>query len=286
MSLDTVQTYKDYFVAEVHRLYESNKTLRQFVTLKTGVEGKTAQFPVAGGGIAVPAARGKNITPMNQAREMVMANLSGWDAYDYVYGIDQLKISYDDISVTAAACLAAINRREMQLILDAIKDKCSSANDNVLDENDIFTVDVLSSAKEYFDDNNVDEEDRYIALTAHQQRQLRDDARGIDSDTLNDVKAWLRGTLPVLYGFHLQTISGKLKEGGLPASGSGASAKHGSLAWHKQAVGLAVCLDKKASMDWIPEKKGYFTGMTYDAGAVGIDKLGLLRVNTLDTASV
>ena len=68
---------------------------------------------------------------------------------------------------------------------------------------------------------------------------------------------------------------GDRTEGGLAVDGS---SDRTCLAWHKNACGLAINMDKKTEINYIAEKSSFLVNSMFSAGSVGIDSEGIVEI--------
>ncbi len=267
----------DSFDAEVHIAYQGIKSLRDKVRKKTGVIGNTHRFPKAGKGVATQHNRGNDVVAMNAGRDKVTATLEDWEAFDYEDKFDVHKSNIDDRKIIAENTVKAIGRREDQLIIDAME---AGANVAMQVDNSSAAMDVddLIAAAQLLDENNVPEDERYIAVGTKQKAQLLKTTEITNADYAT-VKALVHGSINSFMGFEFTTI-GARDEGGLPVATNVRTAFY----WHKSSIGLAIGMELETMVDWIPQKVQYQVGATYSAGAVAIDDEGFGEILTLDTA--
>lgn len=279
MTQATKDVFIDSFDSLVHEAYQGRKSLKLTVRNKTGVIGSTHKFPKAGRGVATQHNRGNDVVAMNAGRSRVTATLEDWNAFDYSDVMDLNKINFDDKKIIANNTIAAIERREDQLIIDAIYADYAGGNTKIGDGTAAFSVDYIRTAGYTFDENNIPMEGRCIAFTAKQKEQLLNETEATSSD-YNSVKTLVMGEIDTFYGFKFITI-GYREEGGLPSLGTN---KELALAYHKDAVGLAIGKDMTTMVDWVAEKLSWQIGCVYSAGAVVIDNEGVVGIDTLATA--
>jgi hypothetical protein len=74
-------------------------------------------------------------------------------------------------------------------------------------------------------------------------------------------------------GFKFHVI-GTRAEGGLP----GVAADRIAFAYHKPAIGLAVGIEMKTSIDWIAQKTSWLANGIYKAGSVAREPQGIVKI--------
>jgi len=282
MSREVSEVFITGFDAEVHRAYQALGGLRDSVRVKTGVVGSSYRFPKSGKGVATQHNGGNDVTAMNLDFTKVEAIMEDWEAFDYVDIYDIEKINFDEKKEIAYNTANAIKRREDQLIIDALYTSYSVGDTTtyVGDGSAVFSLDLVRSASSRMNDKNVPSENRSIIYSANQQQAFLGETETSSSD-YNTVKALVAGEIKTFYGFDF-TVIGSREEGGLPVPDTGEIM---AFAYHKQAIGLAIGMDKRASVDWIAEKRSWLVGCDYSAGSVLIDGEGVQGIRTLAAAS-
>lgn len=266
------------FDSEVKQAYQGMSQLRGTVRTKTGVVGSSVKFNKLGKGVAAIRIPGTDVTPMNLVYAPVTATLVDWNASEYSDIFNQAKVNFNDRQELAQAIAAAMGRRFDQTIIDAMV--AASAPETVTE--DIGGTDTglniakLVAAKKALDANNVPPGDRHILMHANQLADLLGTTQVTSAD-YNSVKALVRGELDTYLGFQFHTI-GDRDEGGLAV----VSNERPVFAWHKSAVGLAIGIDIRTTIDWVPEKRSWLVSADFSAGAVAIDEEGLVEISAYE----
>jgi len=128
----------------------------------------------------------------------------------------------------------------------------------------------LRKASSVLSDKGVPESDRYIAYTAADRESLMGEEEATSSD-YNTVKALVNGDIDSFVGFKFKLIETR-EEGGLPANTV--------FAWHKAAVGYAVGIDMKTTVDWIAQKTSWLCNGMLKSGAVAREGRGIVKLTT------
>jgi hypothetical protein len=89
------------FDSEVKHEYQGMKTLRECVTVRTGVVGESYKFTRMGKGLANQKASQADVTPMDITHSRQMATLSNWNAPEYTDIFDQAEVNFDEKSELA-----------------------------------------------------------------------------------------------------------------------------------------------------------------------------------------
>lgn len=269
------------FDAEVKQAYQGMGILRGSVRLRTGIIGSTHRFPKMGKGTASKRISQTDVVPMNIAHTKATATLEDWNAPEYTDIFDQQKVNYDERAELAEVIAGAIGRREDQLILDAID--AASTTLTVATTVGGTSATGLNTAKfrrarRLLNQQGVPKgkSDRCFVVSTIGMEQLLgdDDANTVDK---NVIKALYDGEIDVWLGFTIKEMEDR-DEGGLPL----ASTTRTSYAYHRSAVGLAVGIDFRTEINYIPHKTSWLANGIFAAGSVGIDALGIVEVSTIE----
>ena len=134
-----------------------------------------------------------------------------------------------------------------------------------------FSTDKIISAKKTLVANNVSGA-LHGVIEAEGLADLLGDEEATSADYQN-VKALVTGEIDTFMGFKVHVI-GTRSEGGLPKSGSTQS----SFFFDRDAVGLAVGIDMKTTVDYIPERVSHLCTGMLKAGAVVREPQGNIKV--------
>lgn len=264
------------FDAQVKAAYQAVAKLRRHVRLRTGITGKTHKFSKAGRGVAtLRGAPSSDVVPMNTSFAHIDCSLTDWNAPEYTDIFLQQGTNVEERAVIAANVAAAIGRREDQLILDALD--AANASANIAHGSTGLTDAKMRRAQALFDARAVPIGKRKMAISARAKEDLLGDARFSSRDYVESYVI-RTGMLPQIYGFDIEVIEDR-DEGGLPL----ASTTRTNYAWDADAVGLAVGMESGVTVDWVPEKTSHLVNKLYTAGAVAIDTVGVLEIETTES---
>jgi len=269
------------FDSEVKHEYQGMRTLRETVTVRTGVVGDAYKFTRMGKGLANQKASQADVTPMDISHGRQTANMENWNAPEYTDIFDQAEVNFDEKSELATTIAKAIGRREDQLVIDALAAvSFVTTNDEDPDTGRIFDISAtrnfdltsIRSAVAHLDDIEAEEGDRHIVLRAEAMQQLLKDTEVTSSD-FNTVKALVNGDLETYMGLKFHKI-GTRKEGGLP----GVAADRTAFVYMKSAIGLAIGIDMKTTIDWIAQKTSWLANGMFKAGSVAREAQGIVKI--------
>ncbi len=264
------------FDSEVKHAYQGMGNLRNCVTIRTGVTGESYKFTRMGSGIANQKASQADVTPMDIEHARQTAILSNWNAPEYTDIFDAAEVNFDEKTELAQTIAKALSRREDQLIIAAMDSVTYVNSKPTIDQGTSvslgspFNVAALRKASSVLSDKGVPESDRYIAYTAADRESLLGEEKAASSD-YNTVKALVNGDIDSFVGFKFKLIETR-EEGGLPANTV--------FAWHKAAVGYAVGIDMKTTVDWIAQKTSWLCNGMLKSGAVAREGRGIVKLTT------
>lgn len=269
------------FHSEVKHAYQAQMMLRGTVRTKYAQGAETVKFPKLGKGVASPrTAPSSNVTPMNLTYSQATVTMSDWNASEYSDIFNQAKVNFEDRQELVKAIGAAMGRRYDQLIIDALV----AATPTHQVSNDIGTTDSdwniakLVELKKKFDAGNVPPTGRHLLLHANGLAALLGTTQITSSDYAS-VKALVRGEVDTFLGFQFHMM-GDRDEGGLPKSTNTRT----NFAWHENAVGIAIGLDIRSTIDWIPEKRSWLVSSDFSGNGVVIDADGVGEIATEEPA--
>ncbi len=274
------------FDAEVKHQYQGKAKLRPTITIRTGVTGEAYKFTRMGSGLANQKATQADVTPMDISHARQTATLTNWLAPEYTDIFDQATVNFDEKQELAATIAKALGRREDQLVIDAMSSiTYATTNDEdpdtglVIDVSatENFSLDLLRSASEHYNDIEADSDERHIAIRAAALAQLLKDTE-VTSTDYNSVKALVNGELNTYMGFNIHII-GTRKEGGLP----GVAADRVAYCWHKPAIGIAIGIDMKTTVDWVAQKTAWLCNGMLKAGSVAREPQGIVKLQYNET---
>lgn len=270
------------FDARVKQAYQGSGLLRSTVELADNIVGATHRFHKMGRGMATKRIDQTDVIPMNIMHGNATAVLEDWNAAEYTGIFNQQKVPYKEQDKLAFIIAAAIGRREDQLILDALD---AAATPNVVDT-DVggagtgLNTAKVRRAKKLMDKVGVPrgKGERTLVISADGLEELLgdDDQNTIDK---NMVKSLYDGEISHWVGFEFVQMEDR-EEGGLPKTGNVRT----SYAYHKQAVGLAVGINFRTEVNYIPVKTSYLANGIFSGGAVAIDAEGIVEIETTEAA--
>jgi len=263
------------FDSMVKHAYQGTGLLKPAVTIRNNVVGDTYKFRRMGKGLANQKSTSDLVTPMNVAHEFKTATLTNWNAPEYTDIFDQADVNFDEKQELASTIADAIGRRCDQLVIDALDGSTPDAAD-IVHGGVSLTMAKIIAAQVSLRGQNVQNSNLYAAVNAAGLGGLLNDEKATSSD-YQTVKALVSGDVNSLAGFQF-IILGDRTEGGLSVTGNTVD----SWFFQRDAVGLAIGIDMKTSVDWVPERTSYLCNGMLKAGSVVRDNGGLVKVEYKD----
>lgn len=283
MSRNLTANEQASFDRRVKAAYEKGGLLRATVEIADNVVGSTHRFHKMGKGLATRRIDQTDVIPMNITHGNATATLEDWNAAEYTGIFNQQKVPYKEQDKLAEIIANAIGRREDQLILDAL----DAAATTLTVDNDVGGTDTgLNTAKcrrarRLLNEKGVPKSkgERCMLISSEGMEQLLgdDDANTVDK---NVIKALYDGDISHWVGFDFIEIEDR-DEGGLPKDGSN---DRTNFAYHKASTGIAVGINMRTEVNYIPVKTSYLANGIFSAGSVAIDAEGIVEVTTRETA--
>jgi len=280
MSRNLTTNEQASFDARVKAAYESGMTLRSTVEIADNIVGSTHRFHKIGKGMATRRIDQTDVIPMNIVHGNATATLEDWNAAEYTGIFNQQKVPYKEQDKLATTIAMAIGRREDQLIIDAL----DAAATTLVVDTDVGGVNSgLNTAKCRRTRRLMNEQavpkgkgDRCFVISSEGMEQLLGDS---DANTVdkNTIKALYDGEIAHWVGFDFIEMDER-DEGGLPKAGNDRT----NFAYHKASTGLAVGINMRTEVNYIPVKTSYLANGIFSAGSVAIDALGIAEITTTE----
>jgi hypothetical protein len=275
MSTSISTSFVTIFDAEVKQAYQNDRALAGTVRERSGVQGNTYKFNKLGSGVANLHIPQSDVTPMNLTHTQATATMSDFNAAEYSDIFTNGKVLFDERAELVKAVSMAVGRRMDQLVIDALDGAGTSLTvaNSIGGSNTNLNVDKVLETKKKMDQQGVPAEDRFFLCHANNMAAFLDDS-DVKTIDVNTTKALAQGTVDSFLGFKFIMV-GDRTEGGLAVDGS---SDRTCLAWHKNACGLAINMDKKTEINYIAEKSSFLVNSMFSAGSVGIDTAGIVEV--------
>ena len=281
MATSISTSFVTLFDAEVKQAYQEDRALAGATRERAGVKGNTYKFNKLGSGVANLHIAQSDITPLNLTHSLASATLSDYNAAEYSDVFTAGKVLFDERAELVKALSMAIGRRMDQLVIDAVDGASTSLTvaNSIGGSNTNLNIEKVAQTKKLLDTKGVPAEDRYFLCHANNMGAFLQESQ-VGSFDYNTSKALALGQVDTFLGFKFIQI-GDRDEGGLAIDGS---SDRTCLAWHKNAVGLALNMDRKTEINYVAEKASWLVNSMFSAGSVGIDANVIVEITCRDTA--
>ncbi len=263
------------FDSLVKHAYSGMGLLKPSVTVRNNVVGETYKFRKMGTGLANQKSTADLVTPMDVTHEVQTATMQNWNAPEYTDIFDQAEVNFDEKQELATTIAGALSRREDQLIIDVMN---GASPTEIAEGTTGLTMAKVIEASTTLRKQNVPSTDLHAAINGDGLKGLLNDTQATSSD-FQTVKALVSGDIDTLAGFNIHVV-GTRTEGGLTVGSNVVD----SYFYHRDAVGLAIGIEMKTSIDYIPERTAFLCNGMLKAGAVVRDADGIIRVKYKDNA--
>ena len=260
------------FDDDVKHAFQTAGSLRNTVTIRNGVVGDIYKFRKMGKGTANQKASQADVTPMDVTHSLISCTLENWNAPEYTDIFDSAEVNFDEQRELAQTIAGALGRRLDQLIIDALGAEASPAGTIAHGSAGMTVAKVVTAAKN-LNDKGVPGEGRHFAINADGLEDLLNIATVTSAD-YNSVRLLMSGEMDTWMGFKWHMIETR-GEGGLTVSGGTTE----GFAWHESAIGLAIGIDIKSEVNYVPQKTSWLCNGVLKAGSVSRDGDGSVSVS-------
>lgn len=279
----TTNAARASYADDVKLAYQGAGYLRDTVTVKSGVQSQSYFFRRFGATVAYQHTTSDLITPADAQHNKVQATLTNWRVGDYTDLFDQAESTVDERAMLAQTDAKAIGRREDQLIIDALDAATGIAgtvDEDLGGTNSLLNADKLRRAKRHLLERQVSDTTHTMLVNAAGMEGALAETEVTSAD-YQTMKALVDGSInnKSAFGFTFKVIENRA-EGGLPF---GSASIRLGFAYDRAAVGLATAVEPKGMVDWIPERASWLSQTLYKAGAVVIDPLGVVEVQSFES---
>ncbi len=277
MSINLSAVAVTEFDSMVKHAYANAGLLKNAVTLRNNVVGDTYKFRRMGKGLANQKASSADVTPMNVGHEFKTATLANWNAPEFTDIFDAQDVNFDEKQELASTIAGALGRRCDQLVIDAM-DASTPLTTAVPAGGTNLTIAKVSDAQVELRDQGVPNTELFAVIEAGGLGGLLADEKATSAD-YQAIKALVSGEINTLVGFQFIILETRA-EGGLTEAANIVD----SWFFQRPAVGLAVGIDMKTEINYVPEKTSWLTNGMLKAGSVVRDEGGLVKVQYDKTA--
>ena len=261
------------FDSMVKHAYAQKGLLKPAVTIRNNVVGDSYKFRNMGKGLANQKATSADVVPMGVTYDFAVATLANWNAPEYTDIFDQAEVNFDEKQELADTIAGALGRRSDQLVIDAMDavTPTTIANGSVG-----LTMAKVIEAQVALRGQGVPNSNLFAAVNSAGLGGLLKDEKATSSD-YQSVKALVSGDVNSLAGFQFVVLDDRA-EGGLTVTTNTVD----SYFFNREAVGLAIGIDMKTSVDWVAQKTSWLCNGMLKAGSVVRDVDGIVKVEYKD----
>ena len=278
MSKNLTSVAKAEFDSQVKHAFQGSGKLKGLIEYRGGVVGSTYDFRLMGKGQGHQRTGSSSlVVPMDIAHSLKQATLTDHEHPEYTDIFDQAEVNFDEKQKLADTIGMAMGRTLDQIVIDTVV--AGTYNTTATDGQGFeiaaggtgFTTAKLRTLRGYCDDLEM-EGTQTIVVSGTGMNSLLANTETTSAD-YNTVRALVNGELNSFMGFNFVTVGARRLEGGL--GGSGVIA----YMMESNSVGLAVGIEERMSVDWIPERTSWLCNGILKAGSVIIDPEGTAKIN-------
>ena len=277
MSINLSAVAVTEFDSMVKHAYANMGLLKNAVTLRNNVVGDTYKFRRMGKGLANQKASSADVVAMGVGHEFKTATLANWNAPEFTDIFDAQDVNFDEKQELASTIAGALGRRCDQLVIDAM-DASTPLTTAIPAGGTNLTIAKVNSAQVELRDQGVPNTELFAVIEAGGLGGLLSDEKATSSD-YQAVKALVSGEINSLVGFQFIILETRT-EGGLTEAANVVD----SWFFQRPSVGLAIGIDMKTEINYVPEKTSWLTNGMLKAGSVVRDEGGLVKVQYDKTA--
>ena len=277
MSINLSAVAVTEFDSMVKHAYANMGLLKNAVTLRNNVVGDTYKFRRMGKGLANQKASSADVVAMGVGHEFKTATLVNWNAPEFTDIFDAQDVNFDEKQELASTIAGALGRRCDQLVIDAM-DASTPLTTAVAAGGTNLTIAKVNQAQVELRDQGVPNTELFAVIEAGGLGGLLADEKATSSD-YQAVKALVSGEINSLVGFQFIILETRA-EGGLTEAANVVD----SWFFQRPSVGLAIGIDMKTEINYVPEKTAWLTNGMLKAGSVVRDEGGLVKVQYDKTA--
>lgn len=276
MSIELSDVLVKKFEMEAIQAFQEVGKLRDTVRIKDAKGANQVQFNVIGSGTMYERTALQTPIPVADiAHTPATATVKNYVISELTDIFENNQVGFDERQELVQTLMKSAGRRLDQVIIDALEDASTTytVGDDISGSADNVNVAMFSEAARLLDDNGVDEDNRCFLMhyDGYHHFLKESDVKDID---INSRKPLTDGRLPMYYGFGIKAIGTRANEGGLAIP----SANHRRwFAYHKSALGLAMNMEPKVTIDWEPSYGAHRVSVYMSAGAIAIQDEGIIE---------
>lgn len=268
MAITIDQAFITQFNDEVKHAYQLESRLIGAVRKREGVIGSTSKFQTLGAVSAYSKVRNADLTVLEPAHAQVTVTLTDHYATTLADDLDLLKTNVDIKQEYVKVVSKALGRKTDEIIITAL-----TAGTNVPTTNSgAMSLDRWLEIKLAMDNAAVPEADRNIIFGAKAMSDLLSTTEVTSAD-YNSVQALTRGSLNSFLGFNVHQVPDSY----LALNATPTPDTRVNLAFHREALGVAIGQNIKTYIEWSPDKHAFWVKGVMSMGAAIVDPTGVIE---------
>lgn len=248
--------------------------LREAVRLQSEVVGNQVEFRKMDQIMSVKTGYSAGVIPQDPGFQKVRCTLDKYTTPATVDEVQELTVNFDTKMELAVAVSKAMGRRSDQILIDALSAP-GGVSETIPDGGTGMTYAKYLKFYEYFEDNAVPMEERFVAMAAEDLTNLMKEDQFV-STFYTENRILDRAKIREYLGVNVIVIP-KMLEGGLPVTGGIRTA----FAWHKYALGAGIGMNFRTEVNYIPKETSYLVNGVFSMGAVVVDNLGVFGIQNV-----
>lgn len=276
MSIELSDVLVKKFENEAIQAFQESGKLRNTVRVRDAKGAQQVQFQVIGSGTAEERTAIQTPIPVADiAHTPATATVKNYVISEMTDIFLNNQVGFDERQELVQVIAQAMGRRLDQVIIDALEDASSAytVGDNIGGSADNLNVAMFAESSRLLSNNGAPPTDRTLVChwDGYHHFIQESDVKTADS---NMHKPLTDGVQSNFYGFDIIPVNDRSGEGGLAVP----EASHRRwFAYQKQAIGLAMNMEPKITIDWEPSYGAHRVTGYMSAGAIAIQDEGIVE---------
>lgn len=276
MSIELSDVLVKKFESEAIQAFQESGKLRDTVRVRDAKGANQVQFQVIGSGTALERTSIQTPIPLADiSHTPATATVTNFVISEMTDIFLNNQVGFDERQELVQVVAQAMGRRLDQIIIDALEAASSSntVGDDIGGSADNLNVAMFAEASNILSKNGVPDADRTLLCHFNGFNHFIQEADVKTADS-NFHKPLTDGMQPSFYGFDISPVGDRTNEGGLAVPASDHRRWFG---YSKQAVGLAMNMEPKITIDWEPSFGAHRVTGYMSAGAIAIQNDGIVE---------
>lgn len=263
-----IQQFHDQFT----NVYQGSAYLGQTSQSVFGARGDAYKWPIQGDAVMVQRGAYQSLVPVSDVDyEQIVTTFE-----DYVLNLpldifQQAELMTDVLSNLGSVHAKSAGRREDQSLINAMNSATGTGTIAAGGSN--MTVAKILEAAKIMDENNVNDDDRYLALTPSQISSLLNEDKPTNTLYVNE-RNLMDGKITDFMGFKIFTL-GTRSEGGIPKTGDIRTC----FAWNREAMGRVYSMTPVTEIEWSAPHQSWLTISRMRLGSSCLLPKGLVKID-------